>query len=129
MLDPHDQGRSFTNRQRIEATRVLTELMKHPDLNPHQNQGIAEWAQWKAGIGIFTDPTRAFAWEILHSEQLDSYTFWNGFFEDTLLSKVVCMLKPIAVTSASNERYWSVRGYNHSRRRSRYFLLTFLKLT
>lgn len=114
MLDPRDKGVRLTSSQKVAATRALEELLSHPELN--RNECLREWANWKANSGVFNDPQRSFAWD----DNIDIHTFWAGVFDDTSLSRIVAMIKPMVSTSASNERYWSVHGYNHSKSRNRY---------
>lgn len=72
--------------------------------------------------GIFGDPKRHYAWEVLANTNIDRKSWWNGLFPDTVLSQVVVALECLSITSASNERNWSVRGNIHTKIRNRYDL-------
>jgi hypothetical protein len=80
-----------------------------------------EYAQFSAKTGVFADSSRSHAWELLQQIEMDGITFWKGFFADTYLAKVYSALRVLKVTSAANERDWSIRGFIHSKIRNRYF--------
>jgi hypothetical protein len=73
-------------------------------------------AQYKSKTGLFK---RDWAWEALETGNLDSATFWSGFFHDSILATVFKALHMVPVTSAATERNWSIRGAIHTEVRNR----------
>uniref|UniRef100_A0A914EIU0 HAT C-terminal dimerisation domain-containing protein n=1 Tax=Acrobeloides nanus TaxID=290746 RepID=A0A914EIU0_9BILA len=57
-----------------------------------------------------------------------SYTWWLGYFDDTALSRVFAALSVFSVTSAANERDFSIRGNIHTKRRNRLAVETVTKI-
>lgn len=71
-------------------------------------QLVAEWAHWKAKTGVFADPQMEFVWELVYNGQMDPAHFGTDILSTALVQDYK-MLRPLATTSAANERYWSIR--------------------
>jgi len=67
--------------------------------------------------GIFGG--RQWAWDALGTGDLDSATFWAGFFSDSILATIFKALQIVPMTSAAPERNWSIRGAIHTKVRNR----------
>jgi hypothetical protein len=81
-----------------------------------------KFSQFKAKTGIFGRPENRYTWELLAKKEVDSVTWWKGFYSETKLSKIISALSVVPFTSSANERDFSLRGFIHTKNRNRYFL-------
>jgi hypothetical protein len=64
--------------------------------------------------GIFGNPDHSYTWEVLANTDMKATSWWLGFFQQTILSKIAVALQCMPITSAANERNWSERGNIHT---------------
>uniref|UniRef100_A0A914D745 DUF659 domain-containing protein n=1 Tax=Acrobeloides nanus TaxID=290746 RepID=A0A914D745_9BILA len=120
LLDPRDQGNALSEEQKLAGIQVLVEqVLKNPKFFAIKDQVMKELGEWRAHTGAFGDPTRLYAWELLDKTTIDAKSWWAGYFSDTVLWKLLDVLRVVPLTSASNERNWSMRGRIHTAIRNR----------
>ena len=85
-----------------------------------------EVTDWMTSNGEFEtneNGDRSEAWlHLKNNENVETNKWWNLHFPDKCLSIFSPMLNVIPLTSASNERTWSIRTAVHTKTRNRFQL-------
>jgi hypothetical protein len=77
--------------------------------------------------GKFSSDSRPYAWEQV--DKMNAMAWWEAWFSDFLLSKVVKTLDKVPLTSTATERNWSLRGAIHTKVRNRMKVSTASQIT
>jgi hypothetical protein len=72
---------------------------------------MIELSQWISKSVKFSPDFRPYAWETV--DKMNTLAWWEAWFSDFMLSKVVKALDKVPLTSAATERNWSLRGAVH----------------
>ena len=100
-------------------------LSKHPYLGDLM-QEINNWMTMKDDYEVDKKGVRSEAWYYLDEHaKIDLNAWWSLHFPDKCLSTLSALLHSIPLTSAANERTWSMRGYVHSKTRNRLYIFWF----
>ena len=88
---------------------------------------MTELANWLTKTDKFSETNRAYAWNNVGKS--DELTWWEAWFPDTNLSKVVKAIYTVPLSAAATERNWSIRGAIHTKSRNRLKVATASQLT
>lgn len=65
-------------------------------------QILLKFSQFKAKTGIFWKPENRYTWELLAKKEVESVTWWKGFYSETMLPKINSALSVAPFTSSAN---------------------------
>ena len=122
MLDPRvDFGSRLSNSQKQKGMAKLFDIVNaSPLFQEHSDAILLEFCDLRNEANLFSDNCIAKKAQHLVSDGvMEPGRWWASFFPGSKLAHLAEILLSMPITSATNERNWSIAGNLHSKNRNR----------